>query len=329
MQQRDVLALGHRAGKLRLHLDDVGIGEPADQVDVVHGEIDHHADIRHARRKRTDAGDGDRKNILAADRFLDRLTAGLKRSTWPTISVTPALRAAAMMSRPSSTVEAIGFSTSTWMPRSMQVSAMLVMQMRRRRDRDGIDAELEQLFEVARPPGQPRTRVTRSRWPRSGSATPTSSTPDSPASTRAWFAPHDADADHADREAARSALHGLHHFPDICPRSPARSAPTVPSMARSRLATATCPQAQTRFESKRYSGYSSRAIDRAHSAALGAVPAKFERQTRPPARPRGTPAPRRATVPPAVLVPSAGSFFSTSAGAVMMWQPISSASITL
>src|SRR5262245_44777226 len=31
----------------------------------------------------------------------------------------------------------------------------------------------------------------------------------------------------------------------------------------------------------------------------------------------------------AVLVPSAGSFLSTSAGAVMMWQPISSASITL
>ena len=57
LQQRDVLALGDRAGELRLHLDDVGIGEPADQVDVVHREVDHHADIRHARRERADAGD--------------------------------------------------------------------------------------------------------------------------------------------------------------------------------------------------------------------------------------------------------------------------------
>ena len=73
LQQRDVLALGHRAGELRLHLDDVGIGEPADQVDVVHGQIDDHADIRHARRERSDAGDGDRENILVADRVLDRL----------------------------------------------------------------------------------------------------------------------------------------------------------------------------------------------------------------------------------------------------------------
>ena len=57
LQQRDVLALGHRARQLRLHFDDLGIGEPADQIDVVHREIDHHADIRHARRKRSDPGD--------------------------------------------------------------------------------------------------------------------------------------------------------------------------------------------------------------------------------------------------------------------------------
>ena len=73
LQQRDVLALGDRARELRLHLDDFGIGEPADQVDVVHGEIDDHADIRHARRERADAGDGDREDILALDRVLDRL----------------------------------------------------------------------------------------------------------------------------------------------------------------------------------------------------------------------------------------------------------------
>ncbi len=51
-------------------------------------------------------------------------TAGLKRSTWPTISVTPARRAAATMARLSSTVEAIGFSTMMWMPRAAQSIAM-------------------------------------------------------------------------------------------------------------------------------------------------------------------------------------------------------------
>ena len=69
MSSRSATALD----ELRLHLDDLGIGEPADQVDVVHGEIDHHADIRHARRERADAGDGDRQDILVADRLLDRL----------------------------------------------------------------------------------------------------------------------------------------------------------------------------------------------------------------------------------------------------------------
>ena len=72
LQQRDILALGDRAGELRLHLDDVGLGEPADQVDVVHGKIDDDADIRHPRRKRPDAGDRDGKNVLARDRLLDR-----------------------------------------------------------------------------------------------------------------------------------------------------------------------------------------------------------------------------------------------------------------
>ncbi len=73
LQQRDVLALGLGAAQLRLDFDDLGPGEPADQVDVVHREIDDDADIRHARRERSDAGDGDRKNVLLADRLLDGL----------------------------------------------------------------------------------------------------------------------------------------------------------------------------------------------------------------------------------------------------------------
>ena len=75
-------------------------------------------------------------------------TAGLKRSTWPTISVTPARRAAAMMARPSSTVGAIGFSTRTWMPREMHVERNVVMQMGGRRDGDGVDAAPDQRLDV-------------------------------------------------------------------------------------------------------------------------------------------------------------------------------------
>src|SRR4029078_4908038 len=71
LQQRDILALGDRAGELRLHLDDVGFGEIADQVDIVHGEIDDDTDIRHARRKRSDPGDGDGKDVLARYRLFD------------------------------------------------------------------------------------------------------------------------------------------------------------------------------------------------------------------------------------------------------------------
>src|SRR6202030_3134884 len=73
LQQRDVLARGARLRQLRLHLDDLRAREPADEVDVVHGEIDDDADIRHARRERADAGDRDRKDILVRDRLLDRL----------------------------------------------------------------------------------------------------------------------------------------------------------------------------------------------------------------------------------------------------------------
>ena len=57
-------ALCQCARKLWLDLDDLGLGEPADKIDVVHGKIDHHAYIRHAGRKRTHAGDGNRQYVL-------------------------------------------------------------------------------------------------------------------------------------------------------------------------------------------------------------------------------------------------------------------------
>ena len=71
LQQRDILALGDGAGELRLHLHNIQLGEPADQIDVVHRKVDDHADIRHSRRKRSDAGDRDREDIFARYRLLD------------------------------------------------------------------------------------------------------------------------------------------------------------------------------------------------------------------------------------------------------------------
>ncbi len=45
-------------------------GEPADEIDVVHRQIDDHSDVRHARRKWPDAGNGDGQDVLAVDRLL-------------------------------------------------------------------------------------------------------------------------------------------------------------------------------------------------------------------------------------------------------------------
>ena len=108
-----------------MDFDDLGIGEPADQIDVVHGEIDDDADIRHPRRERSDPGDGDRKNILALDRPLDRLDRRIEALDMAGHQGDAgAARGGDDGSRPSSMVEAIGFSTRIWMPRAAQSTAM-------------------------------------------------------------------------------------------------------------------------------------------------------------------------------------------------------------
>src|SRR5262249_25062537 len=63
---------GYRARELRLDIDDIGIREPTDQIDIVDRQINHHANVRHARRKRPDAGDADGQYVFSPDRFLDR-----------------------------------------------------------------------------------------------------------------------------------------------------------------------------------------------------------------------------------------------------------------
>ena len=49
-------------------------------------------------------------------------TAGLKRSTWPTISTRLLARAASIMRWASATVAAMGFSTNTWTPASSRAT---------------------------------------------------------------------------------------------------------------------------------------------------------------------------------------------------------------
>src|SRR5260221_13538820 len=72
LQKRNIFALCNCTRKLWLYFNDVGISEPANQVDVVHGKIDDNAPIRHPRPKRSNASNGDRKDILAPDRVFDR-----------------------------------------------------------------------------------------------------------------------------------------------------------------------------------------------------------------------------------------------------------------
>ena len=73
LQQGRVLALGAGAGQLRLDLDDLGSGQVADDVDVMHRQIDDHADLAHARREGADAGDLDGDDLVVGDGALDRV----------------------------------------------------------------------------------------------------------------------------------------------------------------------------------------------------------------------------------------------------------------
>src|SRR6266700_6235998 len=93
-----------------------------------------------------------------------------------------------MIARPSSTDEAIGFSTRTCTPRLMQLSA------RSRCRWVGAAMVTASTPAASRPstsvcPGQPSAPVTKLRCLRSGSATPTSRTPGRSAKTRAWLLP--------------------------------------------------------------------------------------------------------------------------------------------
>ena len=73
LQQGRVLAVSLGPGQLGLDLDDFGVRQVTDDVDVMHRQVDDHPDLAHARREGADAGDLDRDDVLAFDGALDRL----------------------------------------------------------------------------------------------------------------------------------------------------------------------------------------------------------------------------------------------------------------
>ena len=149
----------------------------------MHGKVDHDADVRHARRERTDPGDRDREDVLTLDRLLDGGDRRIEALDMPDHKVTPARWAAATIVRPSSTVEAIGFSTRTWTPARDTSQRKFMMKVRRRSNGNRVDPGREQFLEC-RKRSAPVISVARARCAGKGSTMPASLTPGRPASTR-------------------------------------------------------------------------------------------------------------------------------------------------
>jgi len=140
LQQRDILTLGDGARGLRLDLDDFRIGEPADQVDIVHGEVDHDADIGHPRRKRADSRDRDRKDVLILDGALDRLHGRIEA-----LDVPDHQRHAGATGRRDDGAALLDRRSDRLLHHHVNAArgafdGDIAMQVRRRRDGDGIDA---------------------------------------------------------------------------------------------------------------------------------------------------------------------------------------------
>src|SRR5262245_13586403 len=250
LQERDVFALGNRVGELRLHFGDIGLGEPADETHVMHGEIDDHAYIRHARRKRTDAGDRDGKDALVADRFLDRLDRGVEALDMPDHQGD-----AGVPRRRYDRAPLLHRRRDRLLHQDMHAALdaeqrELAMQVRGGRDGDGVDTGRKQQLDIAE-----RRAAERCRNEFALLAVGVCHADELDArkigEDAGVVAAHDADAHHADAQQAVHAPSGvLHHDKLSSPcRRPSDSLSTMPvggwRWARSGL--------WTRFELKSYS----------------------------------------------------------------------------
>ncbi len=152
-------------------------------------------------------------------------TAGLNRSTWPTISVTPFRRAAAMMSGPPRRWRRSASRPGRGFRGRCRSTRCRMVQVRRCGDGHGIDAERRAGRRGCPPPGSPATRLTSSRCRGSGSAVPTSFMPASPARTRAWLEPMMPAPTTPTRSVlGRAAFRGTHHDPENFPFQQDRAA---------------------------------------------------------------------------------------------------------
>src|SRR6185312_13866836 len=333
LQESNVFPLGDRAGELRLDLDDVGIGEPADQVDIVDREVNHHADIRHARRKRADTRNGDRQNILAADGFLDRLDRGIE-----SLDVTDHQGNAGPMRRVDDLTALFHRRGNRLLHHHVDAARDaaqrdFLVEMGRCGNGDGVDVARQQFVDVSDGVASKRAGdeidllaigVGNANQFGSGQA----------GEDPRMVASHDADSDdtHTQRT-LRICDSSLHHLTTVSPSprtfaSPV-SVPQSPSTASYdwRIARANA------FEHVLIQSVTGPQVGpvaahgrTAYSAARAAGTANRRPAATASSRNDFT-APRESSA--ADFVPSAGSFFSTSAGAVMMWQPIASASTTL
>jgi hypothetical protein len=118
-------------------------------------------------------------------------TAGLKRSTWPTWTGTPARRAADTIAIPSSTVAASGFSTRTAVPRSIAARASGTWALVGAATTIASSSASAIIASGSANPWAPHWAVALATASASGSATATRRISERPARIRRWLRPID------------------------------------------------------------------------------------------------------------------------------------------
>ncbi len=161
----------------------------------MHGEIDNHAHIRHTRREWTDASNGDRQDVLVADRFLDRLDGRIEA-----LDMADHEDDAGQPRGGNDRAALVYRRCDRLLDQNMRAALdadqrKFPMQVGRGRDRHRIDPFGQQRLDSANAL-QPSTSDTKSRCLRSGSAYADELDPRQIGKDACVIAAHDADADH-------------------------------------------------------------------------------------------------------------------------------------